>query len=185
MKKFSKKFIYITSGLVLGAILLVSIILTIVFNLKPKENKYEEVIANLNINYLYENYNKFNIKVYESETLTKEIKIKYQANDCYFYKYENNEIEEISYLDQEYVFNNLEKVDDVENYLNNLRKEYLDQIYLKNIFEDYDIYLAYSFNLINDNLVLNDNETNYIFDLHGFLNKYSQNNLTVEVYTYF
>ena len=33
--------------------------------------------------------------------------------------------------------------------------------------------------------VLNDNETNYIFDLHGFLNKYSQNNLTVEVYTYF
>ena len=61
----------------------------------------------------------------------------------------------------------------------------IEEKVVKKYAEDYDIYLAYSFNLINDNLVLNDNETNYIFDLHGFLNKYSQNNLTVEVYTYF
>lgn len=185
MKKFSKKLIYIVSASVLGFILLISIILTVVFNLKSKGNKYEEVIANLNLNYLYDNYTQFNIKVYESEVLVKEIKINYQTNNCYFYKFESGNIQEITYLDQEYVFNNIEKVDDVENYLNNLRKDYLEQIYLKNIFKEYDIYLAYSFSLINDSLILNEEDTSYIFDIHGFLNKYSQDNLTVEAYTYF
>lgn len=185
MKKFSKKFIYITSGIIFGFVLLISIVLTITFNLKSKGNKYEEVIANLNLNYLYENYNQFNIKVFEDDVLIKEIKINYQINNCYFYKFDNGNIQEITYLDQKYVFNNIEQIDNVENYLNNLRKNYIEQIYLKNVFKNYDIYLAYSFDLTDDYLILNEEDANYIFDIHGFLNKYSQSNLIVETYTYF
>lgn len=171
MKQFSKRTIYLVSSFALIGIFIVCLSFTLVFHRENNQSKsYDELVASFKFDYVKENYNKFEVIKYAPDyTVEETIKVNYSDNESYYKHEKDGIIKEIKFENGSYTSNFEVKDNKFEEYIYENKNEHLKDLYIKYIFVDYDMYLAFNMTQKDDTFIFTLDAINYTFDLHGVL----------------
>lgn len=184
MKKINKRTIYIISSLILTLSLSISIMLTIVLNMKEKPFQPHEIISSMTIENVHTKYNKVEITYFENNLEVSKIKVNYENNNCSYYLNNENSISKIEKNNDEYILTNIDDtyIKNVETFIKTEKNKALDKIYIKNMFPSFDMYLWDKFIYDNDEITLNYENKNYTFNFDGVLTSLEYENKIVQVF---